>query len=238
MIQIFTCLTGNSREYALHLKENLLSTSSSDMSFTALCDDTFTGYCPGWDIVDTVPRKYPNGAANHGQMLNKIRRHIKKNSSITVVADCDVAALRKGWDKLILSNMSDGYFDAMITPKFSGSPSVYFTALNSKRLKKGKPDFMPGTKHNGYLTDTPLVDTGWRLTEFFDRPYIYNYRWHPELRYLYSYGSLRMFSHMGGSHKKTFDSQETQNWIKAINKQIDENNRLNELLPGEQKTIP
>ena len=223
MIQIFTCLTGNSAPYAEHLKKNLLETArdvKDIVGFSAIADDTFKDNT-SWSICEVVPRKYPNASANHGQMLNRVIKHIHEKTTVVVIADADVAVLQKDWD-LILRVVETSH-KPIITPKFSGAAGVFFLAFPVGPYKLQVPDFMPGTKENNFLVETNMMDTGWRLASTFRGYYPIYLEYHDRrsdgsnLEYLYHIpDGMPFVSHMGGSHKTDFKSERTQNWIKAV----------------------
>ena len=223
MIQIITCLTGNSAPYAEHLKKNLLELAhdvKSIVGFSAIADDTFDDDT-SWSICEVVPRKYPNASANHGQMLNRVIKHIHEKTTILVIADADVAVLQKDWD-LMLRGVEISH-KPLITPKFSGAAGVFFLAFPAEVYKLQAPDFMPGTEENGFLVKTAMMDTGWRLASTFREYYPTYLEYHDRrddgsnLEYLYhTPDGMPFVSHMGASHKTDFDSERAQNWIKAI----------------------
>ena len=228
-IDIFTCLTGNSAPYAENLrasieKANSLCILPAEIFFHAIADDTFKDETT-WEIHEVVPRKYPNGSANHGQMLNKIINHLPAEAETLIVADVDVAILHPMclW---YLYNWAARLFRAAITPKFSGASSVFFSAFDAKIFREVDPDFMPGTPENGHLTETAMMDTGYKLKEAFPGSYFLEYhdmREDPSgLRYLYTTPLvwLPLVSHLGGSHKKDFESEAVQNWIQACNNKL------------------
>jgi hypothetical protein len=236
MIQIFTCLTHNSGEYANFLKKNLLSSADdkNNLKFSAIADDKFINNCNvEWEILEVV--KTPHnlfegyGAKNHATMLNKIINHIDNNSQIVIICDCDVAILKKGWDTMI-ENLHKKY-DVLITPKFSGRSSVYFTSFTKKSYLKVIPDFTPGTKENDNKVTTVYEDTGYKIQDQFKNHKImlYNldgfdgesYKRNFEndgLFYLYMLNNQKFITHFGGSHKKNFTSNSTKKWIDNVNK--------------------
>ena len=224
MIQVFTCLTGNSAPYAENLRENL-STERRLIKFSAIADHTFQGKTT-WDIKEVVPRIYPNGAANHGQMLNRITKHIDDDAKIIIIADVDIMVICKLWDEYIDYILSK--HGAIISPKFSGASGPFFCVFPSWLYKAVSPDWMPGSKENGYLTETDQIDTGWRLEHEFKKynplylKYADRLRDGSNLNYMY-YIEDPIFkhdepfmSHMGGSNKHNFESEKAQNWINAI----------------------
>jgi hypothetical protein len=222
MIDIFTCLTGNSAPYAKHLKENLLETFSF-VRFHAIADDTFKGEADGWKIHEVVPRRFPNGSANHGHMLNRIINYIPKDSEIVVVADVDVAVLDIMWPHVLHEIHYKDNHDIAITKKFSGAASVYFTSFRADAFREANPDFRPGTKENGYQTKTVMMDTGYKLDSYFKNPYWYRFNMTDTFRYLYSLEDNTPFiTHMGASHKKDFESEDVQKWVDAISKHLND----------------
>lgn len=236
MIQIFTCLTHNSVFYSEFLKKNLTENASNkdNLIFSAIVDDKFIGET-SWDIVEKV--KTPHklfvgyGAKNHSTMLNKIINNIDDKADIIVVCDCDVAVLKKDWD-LIIINLHKKY-DALITPKFSGKSSVYFTSITKNVFKEIIPDFRPGNEKNDYKVTTIYEDTGYKLEDQLKHKKMFFYDLegfngkeykrkenNKNLHYLYKIGNQNFITHFGGSHKKDFDSDDVKIWLNQIKKEL------------------
>lgn len=233
MIQIFTCLTHNSSDYAIHLLNNLKSNASNpdNLIFSAIADDKFDQPCEGWNIVDRVNTPYKLfkgfGAYNHSTMLNKIINYLDQRANIIIVCDCDVAILKKKWDLDIIKYHKK--YDVLITPKFSGKSSVYFTSFNKKTYQEVIPDYTPGTEESGFKVNTIYVDTGYRVQdqlknhkvlfydlEGFDGINYEKNKNNPHLHYLYLLGGKKMVTHFGASHKTEFESERVKMWIKSI----------------------
>lgn len=237
-IQIFTCLTHNSINYAEFLKENLINSSSkqNNLIFSAMVDDKFNSEKCSWDIKEVVKTPYDlfkgYGARNHSVMLNKIINHIDKDTDIIVICDCDVAILKKNWD-LTLINLHKKY-DSLITPKFSGRSSVYFTSFTKKTYMDIVPNYTPGTKESDYKVTTIYEDTGYQLQDQLvnNKVFFYNLEGfdgkeykiegtNRDLHYLYKIGDVNFITHFGGSHKKDFESKTVKNWIRQINIELE-----------------
>lgn len=236
MIQVFTCLTHNSEGYSEFLKKNLSENAKNkdNIIFNAIIDDKFNGNT-SWTIVDTV--KTPHklfvgyGAKNHSTMLNKIINHIDDKSDIIVICDCDVAILKKNWDLKLLELHKK--YDALITPKFSGKSSVYFTSFTKKVFKEIKFDFRPGNKENDYKVTTIYEDTGYKIQDQLINKKMFFYTLegfdgeiykrkvdNKNLHYLYKIGESNFITHFGGSHKTDFKSKSVKDWISQINTEL------------------
>ncbi len=222
-IDIFTCLTENSLPYANFLYKNLISTydNSDNLRFHAIADDKFIKSSKYWKIENIVNNSYTNASANHASMLNIIINYIPDDSDILIITDCDVAILQKNWNTT-MKNLLNTY-DVLIAPKFSGASAVFLLTFKTDIYKKVNPNFMPGTKQNGYKVTTAMLDTGYLLDEEFSLynkfyyKYVENYQSNESF---FSYGYLlneKLFlTHLSGSHKKPFQGSLSQNWIKNI----------------------
>lgn len=239
-IQIFTCLTHNSTEFANFLKKNLEETSSkkNQITFFAIVDQNFVSKNSEWQIIDRVETPHGlfdgYGAKNHSIMLNKIINHIKDETDIVIICDCDVAVLQKNWDAVITSFHEK--YDALITPKFSGKSSVYFTSFKKDVYLKIKPDFTPGVEENNFKVKTIFEDTGYKVQEQLkDYKFIFydlvgfnktdpsKYKSHKDFHYLYKLNGKNFLTHFGGSHKKDFKSVGVENWVNNISLELNKN---------------
>lgn len=224
MIDIYTCLTKGSHHYANFMGHTLQKTASGKNQiryfyfYDELCDSHPVNMKPVRQIIP--PKKYIS-ASRHGFMLNQLRKYINPDCDIVIVADCDIGILKKGWDEIVVNVLKEKR--VFITPKFSGAASIYFTAFNAKDFVKRKIDFRPGTKKNGWKTDTIYHDTGYRITEYYDKGEVEWYKYegrNKKYSYKYSYNGELIVSHLGASRKNDFYDKKVQTWIKNINNAV------------------
>jgi hypothetical protein len=88
----------------------------------------------------------------HGVVLNALVKGLC--SEIAVIADCDIAIVRKGWDEAMYSKLNDtvaivgsGYPRENqvqnIAPKYRNFPNVTFCMLRTEPLRRLEIDFLP-----------------------------------------------------------------------------------------------
>jgi hypothetical protein len=88
----------------------------------------------------------------HGMVLNALATSFR--SEIAVIADCDIAIVRKGWDEAMHSKLNDdvvmvgsGYPRENpvqnIAPKYRNFPNVTFCMLRTEPLRALKINFLP-----------------------------------------------------------------------------------------------
>jgi len=224
-LDIFTCLANNSAPYAQRLYENLtkLSSRKHTLRFWAMVahqDIEHIGYPPYWSIinVDTqrlIPR-VSKPSVNHAKLLNQIVHHIPEDSHVTIITDCDMFVFPHNWDDFIYRKTRE--LDCIGTAKHDGSLRMFFIAFPSFVYQTIEPDFMPGIDKTfdsvwTYTKDgcRVVADTGWKLEDLL----IENEKSYEKMELIgnkYLYHDQLFCSHLGGSHKKDFKSQEVKRW--------------------------
>lgn len=239
IIDIYTCLAGNSAPYADMLRKNMTSLQSGrhTLRFHAMIsanDAETVGIPNGWGIIPVNLKKcYPKNistpAVNHAKLLNSIEHVIPDDSDMVVISDCDMFVYPHGWDEYLYRETRE--VDCIGTTKHDGSLRMFLIAFPTFVYLTLQPDFLPGvdktyscpwivTKHYNRV----VADTGWMLEELL----LENEKKYQKFAYLsdgitgadYIYKNQLFCSHLGGSHKKDFKSDMVQKWYEECKNEI------------------
>lgn len=215
-IDIYTALAQNSKNYAQYLQKNMIERSSHkhNLRFYTLGTINFkTEPIPGWEHLGNyrVP-KYYRPSASHATILNKIIDHIPEDSHYIIIVDCDIAIIQKNWDLNMIAYLTK--FNCVDTPKFSGTFGVFFCMFKTELYKRLKPDFMPGTRENGYLTTLSTNDTGYLVGKKLRGIKYLTYQQIDDavLNYNYLYNNKLFITHMSGSRKFDYHGDRATMW--------------------------
>lgn len=235
-IDIFTYLAKNSAPYAQKLYENLTERSSGKhtlrfWAMVAQSDMDKVGYPKYWSIipVDTdriKPILQPfsdKPSVRHSKLLNCIGNYTPEDSNVTVIVDCDMFFYPKRWDDWSVRMLTEYEHDVIATEKHDGSARMFFMAMGSWLYNMLEPDYTPGVdkRYESEWTQNKqgqrvVSDTGWKLDDLFhdnEKEVCKLQLIDGDYYHLRQDGSLQLVcSHMGGSHKKSFNSKSVQNW--------------------------
>ena len=244
-IDIFVPVTRNSIPYAEALRRNMnrLQTGRHDLRFHIVSDETDVPidkipaewnvhWVPAHRDVPFLSPDKDRPSVKRGKILNRIQKLIPEDCDVLVISDCDMYMLVPAWDQFIVDETIN--HDLVITTKHDGSPRMFFMAIRPAQYFILQPDYLPGVGNNnyesGWVTNKAgrrvVADTGWRLEDDMIEAGMINplkLALRGEAKYYVSRGAdlLLVCAHMGGSHKKEFNTLRVQNWYKNNDEYIE-----------------
>lgn len=154
-IDILCAIGTNSSLYAEYLKATAekLSTTNCDIKWKCMLGlDRNQLYEEPKGFINYGKGKSKNdhGSVNHACTMHELMLH--SNADITIIADVDIAILKKGWDQDVLDHLekydSFGIEWGKWDRKYANFPSIMFIAFRTELLQELNWDLKPETKTN------------------------------------------------------------------------------------------
>jgi len=153
------CAIGtNGAPYAEYMRKTALALSTADVEFSWKCmlafDRNKIDVKPeGFECVGKCRNKEDHASINHTATINELVKYA--DGDYTILADVDIALLKKGWDEDMLRYLDQydcfGLAYGKWDHKYRDFPTLMFFALKTSLLKELNIDFSPQVRRSGDL---------------------------------------------------------------------------------------